>query len=337
MSYDNDKPLEYLQPIWMNEPDSFYEWVGQIYDNTKLQDIYDTAPKNIIILVNEMCFLEIVENKHEQLLKINVDLVKDANQDIYHMDEKMLRDAMNAYLKDHKQPRFHYYEVFDVVKAENNKIEILLQFEIEKSEIGGFTWDIYMDDIEYLGIEFIYINNFSAHIEDAEDTLVGISDNMILNILAGELVRNSDIPVTSIPGTFLRIDNEVMRIQQFRSYNSPQDKPVDMIKKYLEKQIDRTMKEIEKYVSDEPYREHMLFKLEEFNVDVYRNTVDYVLTLYIPMKKLRIITWGDAISQFDKFYKDVIYNTFEVEDNSIVIEYDDAKKLFEKPNEENDE
>lgn len=337
MSYDNDKQFEYLQPIWINEPDSFYEWVGQIYDNTKLQDIYDTAPKNTIILVNEMCFVEIVENKHEQLLKINVNLIKDANQDIYHMDEKMLRDAMNAYLKDQKQPRFHYYEVFDVVKAENNKIEILLQFEIKKSEIGGFTWDIYMDDIEYLGIEFIYVNNFSAHIEDAEDTLVGISDNMILNILAGELVRNSDIPVTSIPGTFLRIDNEVMRIQQFRSYNAPQDKPVDMIKKYLEKQINRAMKEIEKYVSDEPYKEHMLFKLEEFNVDVYHNTVDYVLTLYIPMRKLRIITWGDAISQFDKFYKDVIYNTFEVEDNSIVIEFDDVKKLFEKPSEENDE
>ena len=67
----NDNTL----PPWKYNPEEFYEWSGEVYDNERFMNMYDTAPKNTIILVNNMCFMEIVENNYENFLKINVDII----------------------------------------------------------------------------------------------------------------------------------------------------------------------------------------------------------------------------------------------------------------------
>ena len=319
-------------PIWIHTTDSFHEWKGEIYDDVRLIDMYETAPKNVIILVNDMCFVEVVENDHEEFLKINVNLVRTANESIYATDEKVLRDIMNNYLVNHHHPRFHYYEVYDVEKRKDNKLDIILQFEIQKEYIGGFTWDIYMDDIEYLGMEFMYASNLSLHADDFQDTIIEIADNVLLNDLGGKIAHNKDIPVTQRPGMSIYVDSDMMKIQQTQTYHIAQEYQInqmDKVERFVINHSKTTMDDIERYVDKEVYRDGMLYKLEDISIDLTQSHVGYTLTLYIPTRKLRIISWKEAIYPFEKFYNEVIYKTFGEDDISIEIDYNEVLDIFE--------
>ena len=292
----NDNTL----PPWKYNPEEFYEWSGEVYDNERFMNMYDTAPKNTIILVNNMCFMEIVENNYENFLKINVDIIKHVNNGVYNTNEKILKDTINKYLSHHKNTRFRHYEVYDVEKREQNIISIILQFEITRENIKNLTWGTYMDDIEYLGMEFIYISNPTL-----QNNITGIQNDTLLNTLGSELVRNQDIIINQLPVLKIHIDEDMMKIQQSQKHHISQEK-IDKLYDTVREQSDHIMNDIEKYISDESYRDGMLYTLEELQTDTCTNNLYHTLTLYIPMRKLRIISWEEAIYPFQKFHNEVI-------------------------------
>lgn len=301
----NSNLNENILTPWKYNPKEFYEWSGEVYDNERFIDMYNTAPKNTMILVNNMCFMEIVENNYDNFLKINVDIIRHVNNGVYNIDEKTLKEKMNRYLSHHKNERFHYYEVYDVEKREQGTISILLQFEIPQENIGNFIWGTYMDDIEYLGMEFIYIVNPSVHNDNTQNNISKIQNDTFLNTLGTEFVRNKDIIINQFPGMKIYIDDDMMKIQRSQKYHIPQEE-IEQLDDIVKKQSDHFMDYIGKYISDELYRDGMLCKIEELKIDIYTNSLSYTLTLYIPMRKLRVINWEEAMYPFRIFHNEVI-------------------------------
>lgn len=290
---------------WKYSPGEFYEWSGEVYDNERFIDIYNTAPKNTIILVNNMCFMEIVKNNYDNFLKINIDIIRHVNNRVYDTNEKILKDTMNEYLSHNKNTRFHHYEVYDVEKREQDTISIILQFEIPQENIENLTWGTYMDDIEYLGMEFVYITNPLVHNNNVKNNIIEIQNDILLNTLGSELPRNKDIIINQLPEIKLHIDDDMMKIQQSREHHISQEY-IEQLSNTVRKQSDHVIKHIEKYISDEAYRDGMLYKLEKLKADTSKNSLSYTLTLYIPMRKLRIISWKEAIYPFQKFHNEFI-------------------------------
>ena len=149
-------------------------------------------------------------------------------------------------------------------------------------------------------MEFIYISNPTL-----QNNITGIQNDTLLNTLGSELVRNKNIIINQLPVLKIHIDEDMMKIQQSQKHHTSQEK-IDKLYNTVREQSDHIMNDIEKYISDESYRDGMLYKLEELQTDTCTNNLYHTLTLYIPMRKLRIISWEEAIYPFQKFHNEVI-------------------------------